>query len=103
MTDTPTRAEAKWQPIETAPNDGTVFFAWCPHVGRVIMRIDGVHRETWAVDLSYRLGCRPTLWTHLPAPPDRRHDCSLSHDGRHHVDTSMESGPNNCFHCGEAM
>lgn len=24
-------------------------------------------------------------------------------DGRHHVDTSMESGPNNCFHCERSM
>ena len=26
-------------------------------------------------------------------------ECPYSHDGFHHVDTSMESGPNNCFHC----
>lgn len=37
-------------------------------------------------------------------PKARRADeCSLSHDGRHHVDTSMESGPNNCFHCERPM
>lgn len=29
--------------------------------------------------------------------------CPASRDGRHHVDTSMESGPNNCFHCEADM
>ena len=29
--------------------------------------------------------------------------CPLSFDGCHHVDTSMESGPNNCFHCERPM
>lgn len=40
-------------------------------------------------------------WEEYPAV--RLAECALSHDGRHHVDTSMESGPNNCFHCEEAM
>lgn len=30
-------------------------------------------------------------------------ECPSSHDGFHHVDTSMESGPNNCFHCEGKM
>lgn len=30
-------------------------------------------------------------------------ECPSSHDGFHHVDTSMESGPNNCFHCEVRM
>lgn len=30
-------------------------------------------------------------------------DCSQSHDGRHHIDTSMEEGPHHCFHCGVDM
>ena len=29
--------------------------------------------------------------------------CPTSFDGCHHVDTSMESGPNNCFHCERPM
>ena len=32
--------------------------------------------------------------------PDR---CALSPFGRHQVDTSMESGPNNCFFCEASM
>lgn len=59
-----------WMPIDSAPKDGTRFLAWCPDAGRVIMRIDGVHRETWAIDPSGRLGCDPTLWQPLPAAPD---------------------------------
>ena len=29
--------------------------------------------------------------------------CPQSPNGRHQVDTSMESGPNNCFHCERPM
>ncbi len=35
--------------------------------------------------------------------PKRGTDCPTSYDGFHHVDTSMESGPNNCFHCDVRM
>ncbi|MEW6626554.1 MAG: hypothetical protein AB1431_07180 [Pseudomonadota bacterium] len=35
--------------------------------------------------------------------PDSDPECPASHDGRHHVDTSMESGPYNCFHCERSM
>lgn len=38
----------------------------------------------------------------VPAPK-RGTECPSSHDGLHHVDTSMESGPNNCFHCEGKM
>lgn len=30
-------------------------------------------------------------------------ECPSSPDGKHQVDTSMESGPNNCFHCEAPM
>lgn len=30
-------------------------------------------------------------------------ECASSPDGKHQVDTSMESGPNNCFHCEAPM
>lgn len=35
--------------------------------------------------------------------PPRGTECDLSPNGRHQVDTSMESGPNNCFHCERPM
>jgi hypothetical protein len=38
-----------------------------------------------------------------PVPPPRGQDCPLSPDGRHQIDTTMESGPSHCFHCGEKM
>jgi hypothetical protein len=61
-----------WLPIESAPRDGTRFLAWCPYVGRAIMRIHGLHRETWAIDPSGKLGCQPTHWMPLPKPPEPR-------------------------------
>jgi len=30
-------------------------------------------------------------------------ECEHSPSHRHQVDTSMEEGPNNCFHCGVSM
>jgi hypothetical protein len=39
----------------------------------------------------------------IVAKAKRGTDCPSSHDGYHHVDTSMESGPNNCFHCERPM
>lgn len=39
----------------------------------------------------------------LIANPPKTRECEQSHDGRHHVDTSMESGPSNCFHCERPM
>lgn len=33
----------------------------------------------------------------------RVRDCPSSPTGKHIVDTSMESGPNNCFHCERPM
>lgn len=35
--------------------------------------------------------------------PPFRHECPNSPTGRHQVDTSMESGPNNCFYCERSM
>lgn len=46
---------------------------------------------------------QPTHWAEIVAPLPRGTECPSSHDGFHHVDTSMESGPNNCFHCERPM
>ena len=37
--------------------------------------------------------------------PDPERECPVSplESGKHQVDTSMESGPNNCFFCEQAM
>lgn len=43
-------------------------------------------------------------WITTPAEPgDALRECPRSPDGKHQVDTSMESGPNNCFHCEQPM
>lgn len=34
---------------------------------------------------------------------EEKPECPQSPDGRHHVDTSMEAGPNHCFHCEQPM
>lgn len=34
---------------------------------------------------------------------DGQRECPHSPTGRHQVDTSIESGPNNCFHCEAPM
>lgn len=66
-------AERAWQPIETAPKDGTAIIGFDaaressqPALNGVeFMRwVDGVWRdpETWT--------CHPTHWMPLPAPPE---------------------------------
>lgn len=62
----------EWQPIETAPDDGTGFIVDCPHVvdGVSFMRFeDGVMVSLfdglpWLEWLS-----GPTKWHPLPKPP----------------------------------
>lgn len=40
----------------------------------------------------------------LQSPPAKVEvECPSSPDGRHQVDTTMESGPDNCFHCEAPM
>lgn len=69
--------------------------------------------ETAAVDLwvdstgkKYRFGVgqlRAAVAAMTADTPPRATDCPSSPDGRHQLDTSMESGPNNCFHCDAPM
>jgi hypothetical protein len=61
-----------WQPIETAPKDGTlVLLAYDtgPGVlqwGMSLARIRGDH---WATDINSQLHFVPTHWMPLPEPP----------------------------------
>lgn len=57
----------KWQPIGTAPKDGSLFIGWDSKHGRVRMRLyyDGatLRQETWAIDPSGLLEPpEPHLW-----------------------------------------
>ena len=65
---------SEWQPIETAPRDGTQFLVNCPHVecgvsimqwdDRLYMLVSAFDGKPWLSRLS-----KPTHWTPLPAPP----------------------------------
>jgi len=67
-----------WQPIETAPKDGTRLLAYWPGFGvSLIHRHNpgGEHRnprhhyECWVRDDNMPLGGEPTHWMPLPGPP----------------------------------
>lgn len=61
-----------WQPIATAPRDGTMILAWTPQGGVVhdgfmwLMRWDGIKGAwtPWALSVD-----PPTHWQPLPPPP----------------------------------
>jgi hypothetical protein len=59
---------SEWQPIETAPKDGTAVIVYCPakgvHVGN--RRSDRV--GWYSVRGAYL--CKPTHWMPLPPPPE---------------------------------
>ena len=60
-------ARTAWQPIETAPRDGTLVLAWHPHWGGP----DAVRcssRGQWTAD--WLPTCAPTHWQPLPAAPE---------------------------------
>lgn len=63
-------------------------------------RLDGAHyADAVSVEAAGRIA-RALRGEREPLVPP---ECLSSPDGRHQVDTSMESGPCNCFHCGESM
>lgn len=70
------RTDAGWQPIETAPKDGTDIIVYRPHfdgdyipkVGTDYWMTKGVLEPTWA---KSRKDCQPTHWRHFPAPPTK--------------------------------
>ena len=69
--------DAGWQPIETAPKDGTVILTWgCIHNdGGVDMGETPACRTSWWLDVYASWYCElwgghePTHWMPLPAPP----------------------------------
>ncbi len=57
-----------------------------------------IRGDNWRADCPKCVGSKFTCDEHFAAA-----QCPSSPDGRHQVDTSMESGPYNCFHCERPM
>lgn len=58
---------SKWQPIETAPRDGTEILAY-DGTGVFICYFDE-HADCWIIDFSCHMVCA-THWMPLPEPPE---------------------------------
>lgn len=55
----------EWQPIETAPRDGTWIMCHCENQGHIVLRFNS--NDGWNNFDTYEL--RPTHWMPLPKPP----------------------------------
>lgn len=65
-------AAAAWQPIETAPRDGTWILAWPCYSGSMpvcMVRWEGKRPACWKRPMGYAIPLKPTHWLPLPAPP----------------------------------
>lgn len=73
---------SRWQPIETAPKDGTVLIMWAPHGPFLCAWNDGTewnprddysggYWSQWLDGEEYHLAASPLLshWMALPEPP----------------------------------
>jgi len=69
--------EMEWQPIESAPKDGTWIFGYWPSMSitdypAVIFADDHSNHDIWYMPSNFEFGCvYPTHWMPLPAPPAR--------------------------------
>ncbi len=58
----------KWQPIETAPKDGTRVLVWHPEYSAPLTA--QFYSDTWGIHSTLpRLFNQPTHWMLVPAPP----------------------------------
>jgi len=63
-----------WQPMETAPRDGTPFMAWCGETGR-----QGIDTARWSGKeprdpsghFKTQYGWIPMAWVPMPKPPEK--------------------------------
>lgn len=65
---------SEWQPIETAPKDGTPILVACPYSSGVAVEnvrwIDRPRARGWRFhNYGPALGVQPTHWMPLPEPP----------------------------------
>ncbi len=56
----------EWQPIETAPKDGTHILVYRPEYSNDVIGIDFWRRKCWWLSSS---DSQPTHWMPLPEPP----------------------------------
>jgi hypothetical protein len=63
-----------WQPIETAPKDGTVVLLYWPTMGIYVYPLAGFHMGDeygWELSANREYGeVMPTHWMPMPAPPE---------------------------------
>lgn len=64
----------EWQPIETAPKDGTEFLAWRRGMFANCYRVPRDDCEMWcfggqSAAVEYRPSIKPSHWMPLPPPP----------------------------------
>jgi len=67
---------SEWQPIETAPRDGSSVLAFVPFLPRTtltppfrILALRWDESMEWRTDVYAFIHFRPTHWMSLPAPP----------------------------------
>lgn len=57
----------QWQPISTAPRDGTAIDLWHPLLGRIAESRWDTYLERWTIICDPKV---PTHWMPIPAPPE---------------------------------
>ena len=63
----------KWQPIETAPKDGTAILVYTCNEGFYVVSYDDIFSAPWRVRNDEGLNeDQPTHWMPLPEPPNAR-------------------------------
>lgn len=67
---------SEWQPIETAPTDGTVFLGLHGYKVREAYRVQRDDCEMWCFggysgDVEIAPWTKPTHWMPLPLPPEK--------------------------------
>lgn len=66
----PSAEAMQWQPIVTAPRDGTIVLLWWPHWNNLRPIIGCYHLEMWIASERLSDGPDPTHWMPLPVAPD---------------------------------
>lgn len=65
-----------WQPIETAPKDGTFFLAWNGNWRGVAQYFEPAYEDDpiWVDETTEFIHPPPTHWMPLPPPPKENSD-----------------------------